>query len=85
MPVNHKYSSEPAQKGTHMKTITYSIPNISCGHCVHTIKSEVSELPGVQKVDADVMTRKATIIFDAPATEEKIKELLAEINYPAAG
>ncbi len=67
-----------------MKTVTYTIPNISCMHCVHTIKTEVSELPGVQKVDADASTKKATITFDAPATEEKIKSLLAEIDYPAA-
>ncbi len=67
-----------------MKTVTYSIPNISCMHCVHTIKTEVSELPGVKQVDADANTKKATITFDAPATEEKIKDLLAEINYPAA-
>ena len=31
-----------------MTTVKYSIPNISCGHCVHTIQSEVSEIPGVQ-------------------------------------
>jgi copper chaperone len=65
-------------------TITYSIPNISCGHCVHTIKSEVSELPGVKSVEADLATKSATISFDIPATEEKIKALLAEINYPVA-
>lgn len=67
-----------------MKTVTYTIPNISCMHCVHTIKTEVSELPGVQKVEADASTQKATITFDAPATEEKIKSLLAEIDYPVA-
>jgi copper chaperone CopZ len=68
-----------------MKTVTYTIPNISCGHCVHTIQSELGDVPGVQAVEADMMSKKATITFDAPATEEKIKELLAEINYPAAG
>lgn len=67
-----------------MTTVTYSIPNISCGHCVHTIKSEVSELPGVQTVDASPETKKATITFDAPATEDQIKALLASINYPVA-
>jgi copper chaperone CopZ len=67
-----------------MTTVTYSIPNISCGHCVHTIQSEVSELAGVQSVAADQQARKATISFDAPATEEQIKQLLAEINYPVA-
>ena len=67
-----------------MKTVTYTIPNISCGHCVHTIKSELSDFPGVKTVEADMMSKKTTITFDVPATEAKIKELLAEINYPAA-
>jgi copper chaperone CopZ len=67
-----------------MTTVTYSIPNISCHHCVHTIKSEVSELTGVTSVDATVDPKQATITFDVPATEEQIKALLAEINYPVA-
>ena len=66
-----------------MTTVTYNIPNISCGHCVHTIKSEIGELAGVTSVVADVVTKQATIVFGAPATEEKIKALLVEINYPA--
>ena len=65
-----------------MTKVTYSIPNISCMHCVHTIKTEVGELAGVKAVDADVDTKQATIQFDAPATEEAIKKLLAEIDYP---
>ena len=67
-----------------MSTVTYKIPNISCAHCVHTIKSEVSELVGIQTVEADQFMKTATFTFDAPATEEQIKKLLAEINYPAA-
>lgn len=65
-----------------MNTVKYSIPNISCGHCVHTIQTELSELPGVQSVVADKDQKTALIVFDAPATEESIKALLAEINYP---
>ena len=68
-----------------MTTVTYTIPNISCGHCVHTIKMEVSELEGVQSVEASAETKQATITFEAPATEEQIKSLLAQINYPVAG
>ena len=67
-----------------MTTVTYKIPNISCGHCVHTIQSEVSDLAGVNSVVADMLNKQATISFDAPASEEKIKNLLAEINYPVA-
>ena len=67
-----------------MTTVTYQIPNISCGHCVHTIQSEVSELQGVKSVVADMNSRQTTITFEPPATEQRIKELLAEINYPVA-
>ena len=65
-------------------TVSYIIPNISCGHCVHTIKSELTELEGVVTVEADQATKQATITYEPPATEDGIKALLAEINYPAA-
>ena len=67
-----------------MTTVTYTIPNISCHHCVHTIQNEVGELPGVKSVEADVATKVTTITFEAPASEDVIKSLLAELNYPAA-
>ena len=68
-----------------MTTVTYTIPAISCGHCTHTIETEVSELQGVQSVKADVESKKVVITFDAPADEKKIKAVLAEINYPVEG
>jgi copper chaperone CopZ len=66
-----------------MTTVKYSVPNISCGHCVHTIKMEVSELPGVESVEAAQDSKEVTITFGDPATEEKILALLTDINYPA--
>ena len=68
-----------------MTTVTYTVPAISCGHCTHTIETEVGELVGVQSVKAEIDTKKVVITFDAPADESKIKALLAEINYPAEG
>ena len=68
-----------------MTTVTYSIPNISCGHCVHTIQTEVGEVPGVKSVKADATTKQAIIEFAAPASEEQLKALLASIDYPVAG
>ncbi len=65
-----------------MSTVIYSIPSINCGHCVHTIKSELSELEGVKNVEGDVAAKTIQIDFEAPASEETIKSLLKEINYP---
>ena len=67
-----------------MTTVTYSVPAIHCMHCTHTIEMEVGELQGVQSVKADMKTKDVTITFDAPASEERIKALLTEIEYPAA-
>ncbi len=67
-----------------MTTVTYSVPNISCGHCVRTIQTELSDVVGVQSVNADPDTKKVEIVFDAPASEEKIKALLVLIDYPVA-
>ncbi len=64
--------------------VTYHIPNITCHHCVHTIKSELTELEGVTAVEGDVAAKRVTITFDAPADEARLKALLAEINYPVA-
>jgi copper chaperone len=66
-----------------MTTVTYTIPAINCGHCVHTIKTELADLDGVKSVEGDPTEKKITVEFDSPATEESIKSLLKEISYPA--
>jgi copper chaperone len=67
-----------------MESKIFSISNISCGHCVMSIKRELSEIEGVSKVEGDVDTKKITVEWDAPATLERLKSTLNEINYPAA-
>jgi copper chaperone CopZ len=65
-----------------MTILTYTAPNISCSHCVHTIQNEVSELAGVKSVEAQQDTKRVTIGFDSPATQEQIEALMDEIGYP---
>ncbi len=65
-----------------MQNLSYSVPNISCDHCVHTIKMEVGELEGVVSVEATVDDQKVIIEFDDPASEQQILNLMTEIYYP---
>ena len=67
-----------------MEKKTFSIPNISCGHCVMSIKNELSELKGVTSVEGNPETKSIDVEWNAPITEDKLKETLKEINYPAA-
>ena len=62
---------------------TLNVPNISCGHCVSAIESELAEMQGVTSVKADAGTKTVTVRWDAPASIESIRATLTEINYPA--
>jgi copper chaperone CopZ len=66
-----------------MKEKIFNVPNITCQHCVHTIKMELSELQGVQSVNPDAVSKDVKVIFNEPASEQAIIDLLEEINYPA--
>ena len=66
-----------------METKTYSIPNINCKHCVMTINNAIQALDGVDYAEADLATKKLTVGFDSPASDELIRETLASVNYPA--
>jgi len=63
---------------------TFLVPNISCGHCVHTVEMELGDLAGVSSVKAEQDSKLVTVAWDAPATWEQIQQTLVEINYPAA-
>ncbi len=67
-----------------MEKETFSIPNISCGHCVMSIKNELAELDGVKTVDGSPEAKTIDVAWESPTTLEKIKNTLKEINYPAA-
>jgi len=66
-----------------MEKQTLSIPNISCGHCVMSIKNELEELQGVKRVEGKPENRQITVEFEPPATLDSIRNTLKEINYPA--
>lgn len=68
-----------------MESKRLSIPNISCGHCVMTIKRELGGLQGVSKVEGDPQKKEITVEWNQPANLEKIKASLKEINFPAEG
>ena len=66
-----------------MEKQTFVIPNITCGHCVMSIKNELSELEGVKMVVGDPESKRVSVEWETPATIEGIKNALKEMNYPA--
>jgi|TARA_R110002110_G_scaffold206871_1_gene419064 copper chaperone len=46
---------------TNSATTTYSVPEISCGHCKSTIEAAVQGLGGVARVEVDIDTKTVTV------------------------
>ena len=67
-----------------MENRTFSIPNISCGHCVMTIQNELRELVGIKQVDGDTQNKSITVEWESPTTLQEIQDTLIKINYPAS-
>ncbi|MBZ0304054.1 MAG: heavy-metal-associated domain-containing protein [Anaerolineae bacterium] len=67
-----------------MSTKVFQVPNIGCDGCVRTIKNELGQIAGVQKVDGVVDTRTVTVEWVDPANWQQIVETLQEIDYAPA-
>ncbi len=60
-----------------MKVI-FQVPSITCNHCVDKIEKFVGEIEGVSFIDASVEKKNVVVEFDAPATQDLIKEALLD-------
>ena len=67
-----------------MESKTFTVPNISCSHCVHTIENELGEVQGIKLVKADEASKQVVVQWEAPASWNTIEKTLTEINYPPA-
>ena len=65
-----------------MATKVFKVPNISCQHCVNTIKREVGRIPGVSSVEGEMETKEVTITYEGEESLERVVETLREIGYP---
>ena len=67
-----------------MQSKTVTVPNISCGHCTHTVEMELSDIAGVNSVKADIDSKQVVVEWGDPATWTQIEAMMVEINYPPA-
>ena len=64
---------------------TWVVSDVTCGHCKAAIEGEVAKLPGVERVEVDVDTKRVTVEGDvarddvvAAIIEAGYEEILAE-------
>lgn len=64
-------------------TRTYSVPDISCGHCKAAIEEEVGLLDGISEVTVDVDARTVTV--SGEVDDDAIATAVEEAGYEVAG
>jgi copper chaperone len=67
-----------------MSTKIYNVPDISCGHCTATIERELSEMAGVESVEAKLDSKQVTVKVQSDDVLAEVEKMLEEIGYPAA-
>ena len=65
-----------------MTTQTYSVPAISCHHCVNAITGEVTKVTGVTEVTVDLTSHTVTVVGDADDTA--IRTAIDDAGYDVA-
>lgn len=70
---NH-FKQSTNRKSANMETQTFVIKGMMCNHCRSTVEKALSSLPGVQHVDVDLPTGRATVTghVDRAAVEKAI-------------
>jgi len=66
-----------------MRTITYSVPDISCGHCGTAITREVSAVAGVEAVEVDLKAKTVTVSGN-PLDSAAIVAAIDDAGYEVA-
>ena len=76
------FLSAPAWAET--RTVTLSVPGMSCAACPITVKKAISKVAGVEKIEVSLETREAVVTFDdAKTTLEALTQATENAGYPS--
>lgn len=68
-----------------VKTVTLSVPGMTCAACPITVKKALSKVDGVQKVEVSFEKRDAVVTFDDAKTGvEALTRATANAGYPSS-
>ena len=62
----------------------FTVPGMTCGHCVAAVRSELSAVPGVTSVDID-LDSKSVVVHGSSLDTAVIAAAVDEAGYEAVG
>jgi len=67
-----------------MKKETFSVQGMDCVSCALTIEKALKKVPGVKNASVSLMSEKAIVEYEEPATPESLKAAVAKTGYVLA-
>ena len=64
-----------------MSTRAYTVRGMSCEHCVSSVTSRLSTVPGVSDVRVDVGTGQVTVTGEGPIDDGAVRAAVDEAGY----
>ncbi|WP_375003617.1 heavy-metal-associated domain-containing protein [Aeromicrobium sp. CTD01-1L150] len=64
-------------------TQTYTVTGMSCGHCESAVRSEVSQIPGVDHIEVSASTGRLAVTTEAPVEDAAVITAVDEAGYQA--
>ncbi len=68
-------------QGTAPEQSLFSVPAMTCRHCVRVVSAQVRDVTGVVALEADAVTR--TVRVQGPAEPEALRSAIAAAGYEA--
>lgn len=66
------------------KTVTLSVPGMTCAACPITVKKALSKVEGVEKIEVEYEKREAVVTFDDAKTNVKaLTRATKNAGYPS--
>lgn len=66
------------------ETRVYAVAGMSCSHCVASVREEVSELDGVQRVDVDLDSARL-VVSGQGFSDDAVQAAVEAAGYELAG
>ncbi len=64
-----------------MSTATYTVGGMTCDHCVRAVTEEVSQVPGVAKVDVELVSGALTVTSEGDVDHLAVRAAVEEAGY----
>lgn len=62
-------------------TRDFTVPGMSCQHCVNAVTSEVKQVQGVQYVKIDLNTKRVSVEANEQVSSDQIVAAINEAGY----